>query len=281
MVGLDPRPEHFPAEFQPKPDASVDQVATAVCNYHRQLLPLIAPKAAAVKPQVAFFECLGPAGMAALADAMECARNLGLLLVVDAKRGDIGSTAKAYAEAWFSGKAFPAADALTINPYLGEDACEPFLQAARHHEAGLFILAKTSNPGAGLFQDHGQPSLAEIVAQKIAAWGEEWHDTDGWSSVGAVVGATRQDELKNFRNLMPRAPILLPGYGFQGGSGTGLHSAFDDQGQGAIVNSSRGILFAHEREDLSHLGTWQEKVTAALDEMVQDLSPLASGAVGG
>ncbi len=281
MVGLDPRPDHFPEEFRPARGANIEDTADAVRRYHRQLLPLIAPKAAAIKPQVAFFERLGPAGLAALADAMEHAHELGLLVVADAKRGDIGSTAEAYAETWLAGAAFPAADALTVNPYLGEDACEPFLRAAQRHDAGLFVLVKTSNPGAGLFQDHGQPTLAEIVADKIAAWGDDWHDEDGWSSVGAVVGATRPEELAAFRARMPRAPLLLPGYGFQGGEGRGLQAAFDDHGCGAIVNSSRAILFAHEREDLAHLPSWQDKVKAALDEMKGDLSPLVSGGIRG
>lgn len=192
-----------------------------------------------------------------------------MLVVLDAKRGDIGSTSTAYAEAYFSGKACPPADALTINPYLGEDACQPFLDVAKQYGAGLFILVKTSNPGAGLFQDHGSPSLADRVAEAVHRWGQQDLDEAGrWSSVGAVVGATRPDELEHFRRLMPNTPILLPGFGFQGGSADGLQAAFDEHGHGGVVNSSRGILWAHERDDLQHLPNWQDRVDAAVDEMI-------------
>ena len=272
MVGLDPRPDHFPEEFLVKGDA--EACAKAAIAFHRELLELIAPKVAVVKPQAAFFEQWGPAGTKALADCCAVARELGLLVVMDAKRGDIGSTSEAYAEAFFSGNGFPPADALTINPYLGEDACRPFLDAAKKHDAGLFVLVKTSNPGAGFFQDHGSPPLAERVAEMVASWAEDWHGESGWSSVGAVVGATRPEELARFRELMPRSPILLPGFGFQGGTADGLQAAFDSNGHGAVVNSSRGILWAHERKDLSHLSGWKDRTQAAVNEMVKQLSAL-------
>lgn len=272
MVGLDPRPDHFPNEF--KTSGGPEDCAKAAIAFHRELLELLAPSIAVVKPQAAFFEQWGPAGTQALADCCSVARELGLLVVMDAKRGDIGSTSEAYADAFFSGNGFPPADALTINPYLGEDACRPFLDSAKKHDAGLFVLVKTSNPGAGFFQDHGTPPLAERVAEMVASWGEDWHSENGWSSVGAVVGATRPEELVRFRELMPRAPILLPGFGFQGGTADGLRAAFDANGHGAIVNSSRGILWAHEREDLAHLPDWKDRTQLAVSEMVDQLAPL-------
>jgi len=250
-------------------------------DYHRALLDVIAPKVPAVKPQAAFFETLGAHGWEALADAVEQARSRGLIVVMDAKRGDIGSTAQAYAQAMLGGGragAFPASDALTINAYLGEDACRPFLDAAREHAAGLFVLVKTSNPGAGLFQDHGTPPLAERVAERVSAWGEAMLGASGWSAVGAVVGATRPEELARFRRLMPRTPILLPGFGFQGGTADGLRAAFDAQGRGGLVNASRSILWAHEREDLAHLPTWEARVDAAVDEMVHALAGVVPAA---
>ncbi|RMH04993.1 MAG: orotidine-5'-phosphate decarboxylase [Planctomycetota bacterium] len=277
MVGLDPRPDHFPEPFRSRAEGGGPAAVAATVDYHRALLDVVAAKVAVVKPQAAFFERLGPAGFGALADAVEQARARGLMVVMDAKRGDIGSTSEAYAETFLAGRFFPAADALTINPYLGEDACRPFLAAARRHDAGLFVLVKTSNPGAGRFQDHGEPPLADQVAGMVREWGEEAVGPDGWSPIGAVVGATRPDELAHFRRLMPRAPLLLPGFGFQGGTAEGLEAAFDAQGRGAIVNASRSILWAHEREDLAHLPRWEDRVAAALDEMIAALAPLAGG----
>jgi orotidine-5'-phosphate decarboxylase len=274
MVGLDPRPDHFPEPFKSRALGGPEQTAAAMREYHRALLDVLAPKVPVIKPQAAFFEALGVAGFAALGDAIEAATERGILVVLDAKRGDIGSTSTAYAEAYFSGQNFPPSDALTLNPYLGEDACQPFLRAAANAGAGLFILVKTSNPGASLFQDHGQPALADRVAQAVHRWGQQNLNADGWSSVGAVVGATRPEELAHFRKLMPQTPILLPGFGFQGGTAEGLSAAFDQHGRGAIVNSSRGILWAHEREDLAHLRDWQMQVEVAVDEMIEALAPI-------
>lgn len=271
MVGLDPRPGHFPEPFRSQAQQGPSAAAKAMRIYHRELLDVLAPKVPIIKPQAAFFEALGAAGFEAMCDAMEAAKQRGMLVLLDAKRGDIGSTSTAYAQAYFSADACPAADALTVNPYLGEDACQPFLEVAAEHGAGLFILVKTSNPGAGLFQDHGQPPLADRVAEAVHRWGLSAMNGTAWSSVGAVVGATRPDELQHFRTLMPNAPILLPGFGFQGGSADGLQAAFDAAGHGAIVNSSRGILWAHERPDLAHLATWQDKVDTAVDEMLEAL----------
>ncbi len=274
VIGLDPRLGHLPEPFAS--DAKRDPVG-AITNYHRDFLGVVAERAVAVKPQVAFFEALGPGGALALADAVECARGLGLLVILDGKRGDIGSTAAAYADAWLGGDGYPPSDALTVNPYLGEDACLPFLKAAEKFGAGLFFLVKTSNPGAGLFQDHGSPMLAEVVADQVATWGSTLLGDSGWSSVGAVVGATRPEELAKFRKLMPQAPLLLPGFGFQGGTSEGLGHAFKSDGLGGLISASRSILWAHEREDLSSLPSWEAKTAAAIDEMAQQV--LSAGLV--
>lgn len=280
MVGLDPRLDQLPEPFRGRAaGGSADAAAAALRDWHRALLDVVAPLAPAVKPQAAFFERLGAPGVAALCDAVEQARARGLLVVMDAKRGDIGSTAEAYADAWLRGGhagAVPRSDALTVNPYLGGDACEPFVAAAREAGAGLFVLVKTSNPGAGDFQDHGDPPLAERVAQRVAAWGEPLRDASGWSAIGAVVGATRPAELARFRALMPHAPLLLPGYGAQGGTAAGLAAAFDARGHGAIVNASRSVLHAHARTDLRHLVGWEARTEAALREMVEDLRGVAA-----
>jgi orotidine-5'-phosphate decarboxylase len=276
MVGFDPRLDQLPEPFRARASAGgAAAAAAALRDWHRALLDVIAPLTPAVKPQAAFFERLGAPGIGALADAVEQASARGVLVVMDAKRGDIGSTAEAYAEAWLcgghGGDALPRSDALTVNPYLGEDACAPFLAAAKSAGAGLFVLVKTSNPGAGAFQDHGTPTLAELVAQRVHAWGEPLRDASGWSAVGAVVGATRPEELARFRSLMPHAPLLLPGYGAQGGTAAGLAPAFDARGHGAIVNASRSVLHAHARADLQHLPGWEARTEAALREMIADL----------
>ncbi len=281
MVGLDPRPENFPEPFRTNAAACPSAAAKATVEYHRELLPLLAKKIPVVKPQAAFFEQMGEQGFAALADAIGLAKDLGLLVLMDAKRGDIGSTSTAYAKTFLGGglhNAFPASDALTVNPYLGEDACQPFLETAAEHGAGLFFLVKTSNPGATLFQNHGSPPLADIVADSVRRWGESFLDESGWSSLGAVVGATRPEELQHFRDRLPKAPLLLPGFGHQGGTAKGLDPAFDEFGRGAVVNSSRGVLWAHQREEFAHLGSWEEKVLAAVDEMVAAL-PTVGGSV--
>ncbi len=279
MVGLDPRLNRLPEPFRQQAEQGVSQAAATLVDYHRALLDLLAPHVAIIKPQSAFFEQLGAAGIEALADAIQYAKDLGLLVLLDAKRGDIGSTSEAYALSYLEGgwnNAFPAADALTINPYLGEDACQPFLDAADRSQTGLFFLVKTSNPGAGCFQDHGSPSLAEVVAAKVADWGATRCGENGWSALGAVVGATRPEELGHFRQLMPHTPLLLPGFGFQGGGPEGLAPAFADDGLGAVVNASRSILFAFERDDLQHLPSWEARTEAAVLEMKAALAPYAA-----
>lgn len=275
MIGLDPRLDHLPEPYRAQASEGPAAAGQALIDYHRELLDLLVGKVAVVKPQAAFFEQLGVPGFQALQQAVLDATERGLLVVMDAKRGDIGSTSTAYAEAYLAGEVFPASDALTVNPYLGEDACEPFVRTALAHGRGLFVLVKTSNPGAGLFQDHGDPALADVVADAVVRWGGELKAGE-WSSIGAVVGATRPDELAHFRRRMPRVPLLLPGFGFQGGSADGLGAAFDDAGHGAVVNSSRGILWAHEREDLQTHPNWRTRTSIALDEMIEALCAVQS-----
>ncbi|MFT7517558.1 MAG: orotidine-5'-phosphate decarboxylase [Myxococcota bacterium] len=275
MVGLDPRIEKLPQPFREQALDSVSAAAAAITNYHRALIDILAGEVAVIKPQSAFFERLGHHGFLALADACEYAQERGLLVLMDAKRGDIGSTSEAYADTFLGGgykSAFPRCDALTVNPFLGIDACEPFIEQAKANNAGLYFLVKTSNPGAAAFQDHGAPTLSEVVAAQVAKWSAADMGDGNWSNVGAVVGATRADELDGFRAIMPGTPLLLPGFGFQGGTADGLERAFDAAGHGAVVNSSRGILFAHQRKDLDHLASWEDKTAFAVAEMKQQLS---------
>jgi len=232
-VGLDPRPEWHPD--------GVD-----VWSHCRDVLEACAPYACAVKPQVAFFEALGLEGMQTLQRVLELARSLDLPVIVDAKRGDIGSTAEAYAKAWMRGA--NAGSALTVNPYMGRDTVQPFLDAAREEGGALFCLVKTSNPGAGDLQD--LPTPEGTVAQWVAGWTRAFNgEGEGYGPVGAVVGATRPSELALFRSLMPRSVLLLPGVGAQGGKPADLAPAFHPGGMGAVVAASRAVEYASRGPD--------------------------------
>jgi orotidine-5'-phosphate decarboxylase len=234
VVGLDPRVDLLPIELR-------GDVGRFCCG----LIDAVAPHAVAVKPQLAFFETLGAAGMAAFDEVCRYARRAGLLVIADGKRGDIGSTARAYADAYLEGDE-PRADALTVNAYLGRESVEPFLAAARRRGGGLFVLVKTSNAGADV-QDlkltDGRP-LWHHVAALVAEWGEELVGDVGLSSVGAVVGATHPRAVAEARRLMPQAIILLPGVGAQGGAVADLERAFQSGPASALVNASRSIDYA-------------------------------------
>jgi orotidine-5'-phosphate decarboxylase len=227
-VGLDPRPAWFP------PGVGLREHCLAV-------LEACAPFACAVKPQLAFFEAGGIPGLQALAEVVQAARALDLPVILDGKRGDIGSTAEAYAEAWLSGPS--AGCALTVNPYLGRDAVEPFVQAARAQGGAIFCLVKTSNPGAVDLQD--LPAGDGTVATEVARWVTAWcSDEEPYGVAGAVVGATRPAELVRFRAALPRSLLLLPGVGAQGGKPADLAPAFHPGGRGALVAASRSVEFA-------------------------------------
>jgi orotidine-5'-phosphate decarboxylase len=233
-VGLDPRVDLMPVELR-------GDVSRFCCG----LIDAVAPHAVAVKPQLAFFEALGAQGFAAFEQVCRYAHRAGLLVIADGKRGDIGSTARAYATAYLEG-AHPLADALTVNPYLGRESVEPYLAAARRDGAGLFVLVKTSNAG-GDVQDvtlrDGRP-LWQHVAQSVAEWGEELVGDVGLSSVGAVVGATHPREVAEARRLMPQAILLLPGVGAQGAAVSDLTRAFQSGPASAIVNAARSVNYA-------------------------------------
>jgi orotidine-5'-phosphate decarboxylase len=278
LVGLDPRWESLPEPIrnQSGNDDSIAK-AEAYTTFCRGVIDVVAPLVPAVKPQVAFFEELGPPGMQALADVVGYARSRGLLVIVDAKRNDIGSTAEAYAAAYFgegSTAAWPA-DALTISPYLGDDSLEPFVNASQQCGGGVFVLVKTSNPGGRQFQDlvcDGHPLYRHVAAfvERLAA---SDLGPSGYGSVGAVVGATYPEQLVEMRAAMPHAWILIPGYGSQGGTAKDVVGGFDASGLGAIVNNSRGIIFAHQRAEYASFGhtRWQGAVEAATRKMIAAL----------
>jgi orotidine-5'-phosphate decarboxylase len=277
LVGLDPRIEMLPAGVAAA-KANLSAQADAFERFCRGVIDVVAPLVAAVKPQAAFFEQLGPPGMIALARVMAHAHQAGLVVILDGKRNDIGSTALAYASAFLgSGGQSPwGADAMTVSPYLGDDSLRPFVDVANERRAGVFVLVKTSNPGGKMLQDlvaDGQPVYRHVAGHVEGLAAETLGDC-GYGAVGAVVGATYPEQLAELRAAMPRAWFLVPGYGAQGATARDVAAAFDEKGTGAIVNSSRAILFAYQREPYAgQFGPrrWQVAVEAATREMMDKL----------
>ncbi|MGD9721211.1 MAG: orotidine-5'-phosphate decarboxylase [Pirellulales bacterium] len=280
LVGLDPRYQELPGSLQIGNDRPAH--ARAYAEFCRGVIDVVAPLVPAVKPQAAFFEQLGPSGMAALADVINHARAQGLLVILDGKRNDIGSTAAAYADGYLGDAANSAwgADALTVSPYLGDDSLTPFVDVARQRGAGIFVLVKTSNPGGKTFQDlrMGDPAIHPLyrqVADFVERLAEETTGHKGYGMVGAVVGATYPEQAAELRSAMPHTWFLVPGYGSQGGTARDVAAAFDSQGLGAIVNNSRGIIFAHSRREYAErfgAARWQEAVEAATRDMIAALA---------
>ncbi len=309
LVGLDPRAESLPAGLLPNPPgakhASRAEVAAAYGRFCRGVIDVVAPLVPAVKPQAAFFEQLGPEGMTVLADVIAYAQQHGLLVILDGKRNDIGSTATAYAEGMLGrdGQSPWGADALTVSPYLGDDSLQPFIDVASQRAAGVFVLVKTSNPGGRMFQDLVAEGTVPIFAGTVPIFVSAKmglspsrqaerqpiyrHVADyverqavatvgacGYGAVGAVVGATYPAQLAELRAAMPHTLFLVPGFGSQGGTARDVAAAFDASGCGAVVNNSRGIIFAHLLKPYAeHFGAarWQEAVAAATRDMIDRL----------
>lgn len=289
-AGLDPRLDWIPEEFYERAfeqhGRAPAAVRAAVREFCCEVIDLVEPFVPALKPQAAFFEALGPEGSADLAAVCAHGRRKGLLIIADVKRGDIGSTAEAYAQSLFGGAsvkgiAMPslAADCATINPYLGSDSVQPFVERALQAGGGLFVLARTSNSGSAEFQELALAqggTLVERVAAQINAWGASSIGSCGFSSVGAVVGATHLQAARRMRELMPHALFLVPGYGAQGGSLETIRACFNAQGQGAIVNSSRGVMHAYASGPLKDfgMGRWREAVVEAAKALAREISGL-------
>jgi orotidine-5'-phosphate decarboxylase len=282
-VGLDPRPERLPpyllaacrAELGDTPQAA----AEALWRFNRGLIDAVHDVVPAVKPQLAFYERYGIAGLKAYARTAKYAREAGLVVIADGKRNDIGPTASAYAEAFLGapsvfdqppvGGDF-AADALTVNPFLGRDGIQPFVDCADQHGRGVFVLVRTSNPSAAEVQDlqiDGQP-LYERLGSLVESWGASSRGHHGYSSVGAVVGATWPEQAARLRALMPHTLFLVPGYGAQGAVAADVAPCFDTRGHGVLVNASRSIIFAwHAAPYASRYG--EARYGAAAREAVQ------------
>lgn len=238
VVGLDPRIEALPG------DVRAGNEPERILAFYRECLPRLARHVPVVKPNIAFFERYGAAGFGAYEETCRLARSEGLLVIGDIKRGDIGSTAKAYAEGHL-----PLVDAVTLHPYLGTDSLQPFLDGCRDQGKGIFVLVRTSNPSAEELQavPTHKGSVSALVAQAVASWGDQTGiGTGSYSPVGAVVGATWPDELAELRRVMPRAIILIPGVGAQGGKVEDLAVAFDKDGLGALISQSRGVMGAFQ-----------------------------------
>ena len=266
VVGLDPMMKFVPAHIQ---KAAFDEygetlkgAAEAIWQYNKQIVDAIYDLVPAVKPQIAMYEQFGIEGMIAFKKTVDYCKEKDLVVIGDIKRGDIGSTSEAYAvghlgKVQVGSNSFYGFDEdfATVNPYLGSDGVKPFMKVCGEEKKGIFVLVKTSNPSSGEFQDRlvdGKP-LYEIVGAQVDAWGSELMG-DSYSYVGAVVGATYPEMGKVLRDIMPKAYILVPGYGAQGGKGKDLVHFFNKDGLGAIVNSSRGIIAAYQQEQYKPFG---------------------------
>lgn len=266
VVGLDPMLEFVPKyilqkAFREKGE-NIEGVAEAIWQYNKGIVDATYDLIPAVKPQVAMYEQFGIEGLKVFNKTVDYCKEKGLVVIGDIKRGDIGSTSAAYAtghlgKVIIGGKEYRGFDEdfITVNPYLGSDGVNPFIDVCKEEKKGLFILVKTSNPSSGEFQDQlvdGRP-LYELVGQKVAEWGEQ-HMGDSYSYIGAVVGATYPEMGKILRKLMPKTYILVPGYGAQGGKAEDLVPYFNKDGLGAIVNSSRGIIAAYKLKGYEKFG---------------------------
>ena len=272
VVGLDPVLELLPDELEGEEPG--ERLARFCCG----IVDAVAPFAVAVKPQSAFFEAHGSDGVRAYEQVCTYARAAGLIVIADAKRGDIGSTARAYAAAFVEprGDAPALADAVTVNPYLGRDALEPFLAAARGEGAGIFCLVKTSNPGGADVQDvvlaDGR-KLWEHVAELVRELGEELVGERGLSSLGAVVGATFPQDVARARTLLPKAPLLLPGVGAQGASPTELAAAFTEDPGSALVSASRSVIYAYRTAG----GDWRAAAAGEAERLAREAWSVSAG----
>jgi orotidine-5'-phosphate decarboxylase len=286
-VGIDPRYELLPEDVRARSRevaaTAADAAAWCYTELAARIIDAVAPYACAIKPQMAFFEALGTPGVAAYEKTLALARDADIPTVADAKRADIGSTSAAYASAFFGGNSIGdtvfegiGADSLTINPYFGSDGVAPFLSLADERERGVFILVRTSNPSAAEIQDlvvtEGNDPLPvwRRVAALVSGWGASRLGESGYSSVGAVAGATNPETLADARRALPRAILLVPGYGAQGGTAADVANAFDAEGLGALVNASRSIVFA--KRDAATLAELADAAAAAARAMRDDIN---------
>ena len=286
VVGLDPMLNYIPDQVKAKAFAefgeTLEGAAEAIWQFNKEIVDKTYDLIPAVKPQIAMYEQFGIPGLAAFKKTVDYCKEKGLVVIGDIKRGDIGSTSAAYAvghigKVQVGSRSYAPFDEdfVTVNPYLGSDGVNPFIDVCKEEKKGLFILVKTSNPSSGEFQDQlidGRP-LYELVGEKVAQWGEGCMG-DEYSYIGAVVGATYPETGKVLRKIMAKSYILVPGYGAQGGQGKDLVHFFNEDGLGAIVNSSRGIIAAYKQEKYARFGAenFGDASRAAVEDMIADIS---------
>ena len=291
VVGLDPMlsyvPEHITKKAFHEFGETLEGAAEAIWLYNKEIIDSVYDLIPAVKPQIAMYEQFGVEGLKAFQKTVDYCHEKDLIVIGDIKRGDIGSTSAAYAvghlgKAEVGSKKYSAfnEDFVTVNPYLGTDGIKPFVDICKEEKKGLFILVKTSNPSSGEFQDRmiEEKHLYELVGEHVAKWGEELMG-DSYSYIGAVVGATYPEQGKVLRKVMPKSFILVPGYGAQGGKGADLVHFFDEDGLGAIINSSRGIITAYKNEAYASFGAehFGEASRAAVLDMIKDINGALEG----
>ncbi|MCR5743469.1 MAG: orotidine-5'-phosphate decarboxylase [Lachnospiraceae bacterium] len=288
VVGLDPMlsyiPEHILKKAYAEFGETLEGAGEAVWQYNKGIVDQIYDLVPAVKPQIAMYEQFGIPGLIAFVKTVDYCKSKGLVVIGDVKRGDIGSTSAAYASAHLGNVTVGAntfgafnEDFATVNPYLGTDGIKPFVDVCKKEKKGIFVLVKTSNPSSGEFQDRlvdGRP-LYELVGEKVNEWGSDCMGDD-YSYVGAVVGATYPEMGKVLRKVMPKAYILVPGYGAQGGKAADLKPYFNEDGLGAIVNSSRGIIAAYKQEKYARFGAehYDEASRQATIDMIEDIASI-------
>lgn len=291
VVGLDPMLSYIPGYLKEKVFKEMGETLEAagevIYQYNKKIVDSIYDLIPAVKPQIAMYEQFGIPGLAAYKRTVDYCKEKGLVVIGDIKRGDIGSTSEAYAvghlgRVQIGEKSYAPFDEdfATVNPYLGSDGIDPFIDVCNKEDKGIFILVKTSNPSSGEFQDQliSDRPLYELVGEKVAAWGESSMGQT-YSNIGAVVGATYPEMGKTLRKLMPRTFILVPGYGAQGGKGADLLPFFNEDGLGAIINSSRGIIAAYKQDTYKHFGeeNFAEAGRAAVIDMQNDINNALEG----
>ena len=293
VVGLDPMLSYVPEHIQKKAfdefGETLEGAAEAIWQFNKEIVDKTYDLIPAVKPQIAMYEQFGIEGLKAYKKTVDYCKSKDLVVIGDIKRGDIGSTSAAYAtghlgKVQVGSKTYAGFDEdfATVNPYLGSDGVKPFIDVCKEEKKGLFILVKTSNPSSGEFQDqliNGKP-LYELVGEKVAQWGED-HMGDGYSYIGAVVGATYPEQGEILRKVMPKSFILVPGYGAQGGKGQDLVHFFNEDGLGAIVNSSRGIIAAYKQEAYAKFGAenFGDASRAAVEAMIADIQGALNAAL--
>ena len=259
VMGLDPRYEMLPECVTTKYPTNLEGASKAILEYNKALIDNTYDIIPAIKPQMAFYEMFGIPGMKAFLDTCKYAKEKGMIVIADNKRGDIGSTAKGYSNAYLGKTKMGEkeegifdVDFMTVNPYMGTDCIAPFVEDCKKYNKGIFILAKTSNPSSGELQDEKLENGEEVykkVINLIEKWGKELRGEYGYSSIAAVVGATYPKQLQELRNLAPHTFFLIPGYGAQGGKAKDIELGFDKQGLGGIVNASRSLMCAYKKDE--------------------------------